>query len=414
MEGVAIDVSIELKGKETLKIGPYAETGLQSFQLHSLAYSACEPLAECILATCSYGKDTNKLLIETLKNLSRAPTGWAGTETYNACLMVSLFVCFSLLHFKNTQSLKYTLFQTNEQIFKILVAIPDERQQERIKILMQSREKCLPHAEAGVGLLIAAKECSTTRSNQHYPEDFHYSVAVERYINVVKELMKLHKVGEWMGNNRELWAWMEHWFRPESSGPQQVRSDLSGGRDGVGHSSSTPLNHHQHGATEMNPVMGNDDESDDYGYDSIIVEGAGEQAVNGTYHLNGSCDSVGKCVKEGRWQGRECNFSLFRCKLSDGTRRWYISIVPLNHVPGTNKDTDFYSAQATGVDHERPPERNWTTAKGHGIDPAPMCTCTCIDVSVEEEDEVEENGRVWNGQTENSNEDNRNRELGFF
>lgn len=382
IENVAQDTSLALKGKDIMKIGSLAENGLQSFYLHALAYSACEPLAECILATCAYGQDTNKLLTDALKALSRAPTGWAGAETFNACLM----------------------------IFKVLVAIPDERQQERIKILMQSREKCSPHAELGVGLLIAAKECSTSRSNQHYPVDFHYSVAVERYINVVKELMKIHKVNEWMGNNREMWAWMEHWFRPEGSGSQQVRGDLSGGRDGAG---SAPLNHHHHTTSEMNPVMGNDDESDDYGFDSIVVEGAGEPAVNGTYLPSGNCDNVGKCVKEGRWQDRDCNFSLFRCKLSDGTRRWYISIVPPNHVPGTNKDTDFYSAQATGIEHERPPERNWTTAKGHGFDPAPSCTCT-LDVSVEEDDDVDDNGRVWNGQSGNGNEDSRNRELGFL
>ena len=276
---------------------------------------------------------------------------------------------------------------------------------------MQSREKCHPHAEVGVGLLIAAKECTTARPNQHYPVDFHYSVAVERYINVVKELMKLKKVNEWMMNNRELWAWMEHWFRPEGSSTQQVRSDLSGGRDGAGHTMSS-LNHHQHSGSDMNPVMGNDSESDEYGFDSVLVEGAGEVEVNGTYLLTGSCDNVGKCVKEGRWQGKECHFSLFRCRLSDHTRRWYISIVPANHMPGTNKDTDFYSAPATGIDQERPPERNWTTAKGHGIDPPPICTCA-LDVSLEEDDDMEDNGRTWNGQGD-GNDDNRNRELGFF
>ena len=78
-----------LKEKKPLKIGRYAESGLQSYNLHALAYSACEPLAEYILATCSYGKDTNKLLIDTLKALSRAPTSWNGSETHNACLMVS-------------------------------------------------------------------------------------------------------------------------------------------------------------------------------------------------------------------------------------------------------------------------------------------------------------------------------------
>ena len=55
-----------------------------------------------------------------------------------------------------------------------------------------------------------------------------------------------------------------------------------------------------------------------------------------------SCD-VAKYCKIGMWNNENINFSLFRCKLSDETRRWYISIVPKNIQPGTNKDVDFYS-----------------------------------------------------------------------
>ena len=62
-------------GDRETDLGHFAEYGLLSFQFHSLAYSICEPLAECLLATVAFGKDTNKLLIDALKALSRTPTG---------------------------------------------------------------------------------------------------------------------------------------------------------------------------------------------------------------------------------------------------------------------------------------------------------------------------------------------------
>ena len=87
VESVAHDVDVELKKDNR---DGMIDSGLLSLNLHMLAYSACTPLAECILATAAHGKDTTKLIIDALKILCRAPSGWAGTETYNACLMVRL------------------------------------------------------------------------------------------------------------------------------------------------------------------------------------------------------------------------------------------------------------------------------------------------------------------------------------
>jgi ubiquitin carboxyl-terminal hydrolase 9/24 len=388
VESVALDIDLLRKGKQQPNPGAYAEHGLLCFHLHSLAYSACEPLAEYLLATAAHGRETNRLLTEALKTLSRAPTGWAGTETFNACLMV----------------------------FKVLVSVPDQRQLIRIETLMKSKDKALPHAEAGIGLMVAAKDLSTTRTSQHYSTDFHYT-AVERYINAVKELSKLQKVHEWMSKNRDLWSWMEHWLRSDGLN-QQVRGDISVRREGAIHPPPAP-NHHSD--SDMNPGMGNDsEEDDDSNYDQVenypgrgkvIAQGSGIPAVNGTYTLNESCDGVGKYTKDGVYKGQDQTFSLFRCQLSDHTRRWYISIVPKNHVPGTNKDIDFYSAAATGGEAENPPER-WTTAK-EGRDPAPICTWK------HEDDDGEGGSRMWNGDSledgddfQGSNQDSR--QLGFL
>lgn len=245
------------------------------------------------------------------------------------------------------------------------------------------------------------------------PSDFRYST-VERYINAVKELSKLQKVHEWMSKHRDQWIWMDQWLGSDGVTQQQFRSDLSGRRDV--HPPAPPINHSD---SDMNPGMGNesDDDDDNSRYDQVdgfngggkvIVHGAGVPAVNGTYILSDECDTVGKYVKDGVWKTQSQVFSLFRCQLSDHTRRWYISIVPKNHVPGTNKDIDFYSAPATGIEHETPPDR-WTTAK-EGLDKPPVCTW-------KPDDELESSSRMWNGDGDGDNvieDGDGSRELGIL
>lgn len=53
-----------------------------------IAYNACEPLAEHVLAGTSYMRDCDGLISSTLKAIHHAPTGWAGTETLSAAVMV--------------------------------------------------------------------------------------------------------------------------------------------------------------------------------------------------------------------------------------------------------------------------------------------------------------------------------------
>merc|ERR1712045_1084254 len=105
-------------------------------------------------------------------------------------------------------------------------------------------------------------------------------------------------------------------------------------------------------------------------------------------NYNGVFDNVARYSMTGVWQDREETFSLFRCRLSDNTRRWYISIVPKNIQPGTNKDTDFYLATATGDQSELPDNVNWTTAKEHGIEPAPTVTYKSDHISDSGEDPI--------------------------
>jgi hypothetical protein len=100
----------------------------------------------------------------------------------------------------------------------------------------------------------------------------------------------------------------------------------------------------------------------------MTVEGAGLREINGTYRRCGGNDGVSKYVRPSRYNGRLVNFMLFRCKLNDGTRRWYISIVPADVNPGTIQDIDFYAAQLSPgvVDHSIPPRDGWIAIPSNG------------------------------------------------
>ena len=256
---------------------------------------------------------------------------------------------------------------------------------------MQSMEKAHPHIDAGVGLLSAAKELSSQHA-QSYSTEYHHGY-FDRYVDVLKDLQQQKEVYKWMSERRALWGWMEQWLRSDlvSATQHQSRSEYLGGRDGGPlHPSVRRPNLSD---SDMNAEMNDSDEEDDdsryglpYEHDNymnegrVIVSGAGIAAVNGMYTRNGSFDNVAKYYKTGVWKDREEVFSLFRCRLSDQTRRWYISIVPSNIQPGTNKDIDFYSAPALNDHCEYPPEKTWTTSKSEGMDPPPVLTWKKTDV----------------------------------
>jgi len=108
----------------------------------------------------------------------------------------------------------------------------------------------------------------------------------------------------------------------------------------------------------------------------VKVMDCGVAAINGTYKKSGAYDCVPKYVCTSRYNGRDEEFSIFRCRLTDNTRRWYISIVPMNTHPGTTQDIDFY-ASLPDMDGF-PPSEGWVTigptatpTAGRGVDPPP-------------------------------------------
>jgi len=101
------------------------------------------------------------------------------------------------------------------------------------------------------------------------------------------------------------------------------------------------------------------------------VEGAGTPQVNGFYKQSGNFDGAPMYRKSATYQGEKIKFTLFRCSLTDRSRRWYISIVPDDIDPGTTRDRDFYCAVGS-IDEMTPPrDFSMTASIGGGALPPP-------------------------------------------
>ncbi len=261
---------------------------------------------------------------------------------------------------------------------KTLAAIPDDKQEERISAIMKNTEKVDPRKDCGCGLLVVAKELCMSRASQHYSAEYsHDSVLLDTYIDAIRELRRLTSFEDWMEENENEWKWLDRWLRNDS-GRNSNRGDYNR-RDGViNHSHNTYDN--QSDSDLNGDLNASDEEEDDdsrfetYPQSSggtLHVRNAGSVEVNGAYNCTSKFDGVDLYTKSGIWNGDQVTFTLFRCRLSDNTKRWYISIIPPNNTPGTSKDIDFYMTTAHGGMTEIPHGYTWQTAKGHGSDPPP-------------------------------------------
>ncbi len=227
----------------------------------------------------------------------------------------------------------------------------------------------------GSGLLIVGEELLTQTAQQYRADYSNHRTMLDRYIEAIKEMQKVRAVSKWMSENRQKLAWIDQALETQQNreGRGYRQREFSSGRDRdviqYDHNNSDP---------EQNEIMNYSEESDgDYGGHeykpgSVLVRGAGMAEVNGVYTSTRKFDGVPKFSKLGMYNSEQREFSLFRCVLSDQTRRWYISVIPPNMKPGTNKDIDFYFCPATGMENETPHEGNWEpSSKDSGLSPAP-------------------------------------------
>jgi hypothetical protein len=106
------------------------------------------------------------------------------------------------------------------------------------------------------------------------------------------------------------------------------------------------------------------------------VSGAGSDAVNGVYTLDGTHDSTMKYTMHGQHNGEHVTYCIFRCLTRMGRKKWYLSITPSGRVPGTDTDIDFYSAEPRDDGHNSfPPNTGWASCV-QGTYPSPTIDVT--------------------------------------
>jgi ubiquitin carboxyl-terminal hydrolase 9/24 len=188
-----------------------------------------------------------------------------------------------------------------------------------------------------------------------------------------------------MSDNRGQWSFIEREFETARSNSNnsalqnQVRVDYSTREHDNGLS---PGDRNTNSDSELGMQDSEEDEEDSHfdngdvgapihdGPTQIIVDGAGNPAVNGAYIQHGVFENALRYVRDGIWNNSRQHFNIFLCNVSNNTRHWYISIVPHGISPGTSSDIDFYTAPVTADSVVVPPKVGWAKA-GEGKDPAP-------------------------------------------
>ena len=195
-----------------------------------------------------------------------------------------------------------------------------------------------------------------------------------KYINILKHLLDNRVVTEYLNHEsrEQAWAWTKNWFEDDRVG----QAGGTGGKVGVG---KGVVVGRVYGGGVGTEVGVDSDEEGELGI--LVVEGCGVDAINGRWRGVGLYDDVGRWQKDGFDGHNECTFTVFRCRMNDGQRRWYVSVVPVGSQPGTRSDVDYYQCSEEGnVGHYgleggglAPPGLGWSTCKnnGRGVDPAP-------------------------------------------
>ncbi len=194
----------------------------------------------------------------------------------------------------------------------MLTAIRDEKQQGRIATLMINDDG----DERREGLMTKGE-----RILHDYPTDYRARAYADKYAEIITMLQKQHAISSWMSQHRSRWTWIEPDAQPETTHPLQSRSDHSGRRGG-GHQNLPTHQQNNDPNAEDESDLDEDSRSDEdeEPIREIVVQGCGVPEINGIFTRAGSFDGVSKYTKHTDYQGREEEFSLFRCRLTDNTR----------------------------------------------------------------------------------------------
>jgi hypothetical protein len=107
----------------------------------------------------------------------------------------------------------------------------------------------------------------------------------------------------------------------------------------------------------------------------VKVEGAGVAEVNGDYIFIEMLNGAGWFEKQTSYGGKPVAFSIYRCRMENGSINWFISICSDQKHPGNSTDHDFYSCPSlyelhamSPLNDRAPPCDGWllcSTEYGH-------------------------------------------------
>lgn len=358
VQSVALDIA-EMFQDRVVELGQLANFAIvNSNYLYSVAHEVCEPLMQYLLAAAAYRTKVDILIDRTLVNMYLSRNDWEGNKTVSGCsLMLQVLACSSC---------------SPEEVDETVV----------INRIMTSATKATRNVDYGSGVLTVLRALHRARQTQQYNNEVHWTYS--RYMHLLKELHTLYPIYKWMNDNRNLLGFIERELLDAHGAPHppqnQTRNDY-GSRE---QDTAISLDHNTNSDSDMGGMQDSEDDDDDSHFDNldvsgnvgdgplhIIIEGAGNEAVNGVYSQDGFFESAIRYVMDGCWNNERYKIYIFLCNVSNNTKHWYISIVPYGANPGTSSDIDFYTAPLTGKSMTVPPKIGWIKA-GEGQNPPPV------------------------------------------
>mmetsp|Transcript_24439 Transcript_24439/g.56365 ORF Transcript_24439/g.56365 Transcript_24439/m.56365 type:complete len:3222 (+) Transcript_24439:123-9788(+) len=332
----------EIMQRPSLSLPPVSMEALTSFTFYQAANDSGGggdgPILQRVCLNDNGASQT--ILQACLGELSNAAPGWHGENT------VTL--------------VKFMLEQ--------MLELDDPYVQARLEtILISDNLSVLVYATVHYNSLVnsyQAQQQGQEQTQANFNQDMQSRQVVERYIGVMRTLLKCPHAARYLNECQPRWDWMRDW--------------------------------------QQHPVSGNYQSYHEVSPKQVELSSAGADDVNGIYTYDGTCDNAPKYVKSGGGGGVEGDdqFVLYRCKLQDNQHQWYISIVQAGQQPGTNEDVDFYyapsiSRQGYEEGYEaNPPEKGWVALPPKGFSPAPEIYLITSD------DEADEADLVSDGETQ--------------
>ena len=268
-------------------------------------------------------------------------------------------------------------------MLEVIATTPGDDQESRISRILMSNIRAQRSIEHGSGVIVALRALWQLQHSQHYRND--YTWTFNRYLLLLKQLYNLYPIFKWMSDNRGHWSFIEPEFESARSNTNSAAMPNQGRMDYGTREQETvlsTLDRNTNSDSELGMQDSEEDEDDSHfdnvdvgapvhdGPTHIVVEGAGNPAVNGTYIQDGFFEHAIRYVRDGIWNNARHHFYIFLCNVSNNTKHWYISIVPHGANPGTSSDIDFYTAPITEASISIPPNLGWAKT-AEGKDPPP-------------------------------------------